>query len=260
MQILGKSGQIGSSINRIVLQKTLMRNSDVLILANGSANSDLSDDLVEEEFKRFIESLEIVRSLSFSKLVLLSSGGSVYGPGSTEPIFESMAIAPKTPYGVLKVRCEDFVTEIANECQAKLMVLRISNVYSTLERGIFGALARSIFSNSPFVLKVNPRSQKQYGMVEDYAQLIVDLAGNDSIWETIDVKTVFNIYSPYIHSIQDIIDMFCFTFNRSLQIDYREGYENLFDTVILKTNNMTVEKKIRENSWTKIDNFLKRFR
>jgi nucleoside-diphosphate-sugar epimerase len=74
-----------------------------LIVAAGASNSRLSEGEVSNELKRFHSFVEKCEFSKYSRVVFISSGGSVYGEDFSQMIYEETSENPQTPYGRLKI-------------------------------------------------------------------------------------------------------------------------------------------------------------
>jgi len=85
-----------------------------------------------------------------SKLVYLSSGGTIYGPDVKVPTPESAPCDPVTIYGVSKLTSEKILSVYAKQCGLNYVVLRVSNPYGPWQwgrkgQGVIGAwMARAL--------------------------------------------------------------------------------------------------------------------
>ncbi len=81
---------------------------------------------------------EVVSSLPIRKLVLVSSGGTVYGKSRNEPITEDHSTNPISPYGITKLAIEKYAM-MFNELKALPVVcVRPANAYGEGQRPFVG--------------------------------------------------------------------------------------------------------------------------
>ncbi|MFQ6015075.1 MAG: NAD-dependent epimerase/dehydratase family protein [Anaerolineae bacterium] len=63
------------------------------------------------------------------KRVVLASSGAVYGEQEAQPIPETAAVRPQTPYAVSKVASEYYVLALGALCGIEVVILRVFNAY-----------------------------------------------------------------------------------------------------------------------------------
>jgi UDP-glucose 4-epimerase len=63
------------------------------------------------------------------KRVVLASSGAIYGEQPQQPVAESMAVNPQTPYAVSKLASEQYVLAIGGLWKIETVILRIFNAY-----------------------------------------------------------------------------------------------------------------------------------
>lgn len=90
-------------------------------------------EYADVELAEFTETLGVLADLPEKRLIVLSSGGTVYG-NSPSPHDESAPLAPVSVYGELKVRIEERLKEL----QPHATILRLSNVYGPGQLGVGG--------------------------------------------------------------------------------------------------------------------------
>ncbi|MGA7219234.1 MAG: NAD-dependent epimerase/dehydratase family protein [Candidatus Sulfotelmatobacter sp.] len=113
------------------------------------------------------------------KIVLLSSGGSVYGNPVSLPVPETHPCRPIGPYGLSKKRLEDCLRQnIERTPGLSGVVLRSANIYGAywLEmgaRGCIGAFSRSLLAGDPVTLIAGGKALRDFVHVSDVNCAIV---------------------------------------------------------------------------------------
>lgn len=141
-----------------------------------------------------------------AKVVLLSSGGTVYGQALTVPIRADHPLAPISSYGLSKVAVENCASYFARTAGLNCIILRPSNAYGPgqipLRGQGFVATAIAIIINGGTVhVFGRPGTVRDYVFVDDIAKAIV-LAldkGEDS--------AVYNVGSGTGLSNDDVLDL-----------------------------------------------------
>jgi nucleoside-diphosphate-sugar epimerase len=210
--VVGARGQLGSSLIKILgpkglaLDRSALRLNSVksMIWAAGRVSNLCTDLEAEYELNGLKSVLESADFSPVSRIVLLSSGGTVYGNHSHLPITESDALRPETAYARLKVKIEEEFKNLCMNREISLIILRIANVFSSRGKGLINLLINQKVAGNFFELYVNSHSRKQYGHSDDYASLIVRYATEIP---HIQNPQTFNLYSPNSYSVEEIISI-----------------------------------------------------
>ena len=174
--VAGARGQLGSSLMKVLGPTGLaldranlsMNSIDSMIWAAGSVSNRCTESEAEYELSSVQRVLASADFSPVSRIVLLSSGGTVYGNNGNQVKRENDDLRPETAYARLKVKIEQ---EFENLC---------------FNRGI----------------SVNPESRKQYGHSDDYANLIVRYLKEIPKDQ---IPKIFNLYAPNSYSVQEIL-------------------------------------------------------
>jgi len=265
VEVIGSSGQIGSGLLRAFSTPEFQQRSKfevpkTLIIAAGCSNSSIQSVEIETEFLRFERLLRNIPLRNFSQIVLISSGGSIYGRDFSIPIMENCPTRPTTPYGILKLRCEELVINRVSELGLKLLVLRLANVYSDKLKGIIGSIIRHHRYGNDFELRSRLESTKQYGHLEDYLCVIRDILLESHFWINPNNIVILNVYSPIKYSIQEILSM-----TESIlgsKIEFRIENDLLLprETIELTTLYPHLDFLIGRHNWTTMNHFISSLR
>lgn len=123
------------------------------------------------------------------KLVLVSSGGTVYGEAQTLPITEAHQTKPISPYGVTKLTLENYAYLYASTHGLKFVCVRPANGYGVGQRPFVGqgfvstALA-SVLRGQPIKIFGEHGTVRDYIYVSDLASGIVHALLYGSLSET----------------------------------------------------------------------------
>ena len=132
--------------------------------------------------------------------VLLLSSGAVYGLATVLPTPETAAIAPVSPYGVHKRRCE----ELCEQSGAACVVVRLFSVYGPgLRKQLLWDACSKARAGEP-VFGGTGDEQRDWLHVEDAAALIVRAAEEASVR-----VPVFNGGSGVGVSVRDVVGQIC---------------------------------------------------
>ena len=112
------------------------------------------------------------------KLVLVSSGGAVYGEAVELPIRETHRTKPISPYGVTKLTLEDYAYLYAATRGLKFVCVRPSNAYGVGQRpfvgqGFIATAIASAFRGIPIIIFGQRGTIRDYLYVSDLASGIL---------------------------------------------------------------------------------------
>lgn len=155
-----------------------------------------------------------------SKLVLVSSGGTVYGEANELPIHETHRTKPISPYGVTKLTLENYAYLYAATHGLKFVCVRPANAYGVGQMPFVG----QGFVSTAMASAIRGLSIKifgKYGTVRDYlyvsdvASGIVSALEHGQLTETYNLGSgvglsnlaVIEKFEPLLHEIGCVIDV-----------------------------------------------------
>ena len=154
----------------------------VIIWAAGAVSPTVAaarPDVVEVELAEFRNAVNAVQRLdSPPRMLLLSSGGTVYGPPASAPYVESDAPSPSNKYGEYKLAEERIVLDAI----ADSVVLRVSNAYGPGQRGargqgVLAVWMRSLLAGEPIRIHGSGAVARDYVYVDDVAEAVAAAVG-----------------------------------------------------------------------------------
>jgi nucleoside-diphosphate-sugar epimerase len=211
--VVGSQGQLGSHLNFILRERSipisrkgfLSETPKTIIWAAGNANSRSSAAGAEREFKEFLTTLSQINFSKVEHVVVISSGGTVYGVHREGLVLESDGLDTRTPYSQLKFKIEEEFERLSIKYNFSLSILRLANVYSLRGKGLISSLMGTSDTRMPLMLLANPDSRKQYGHTIDYAQAIIGYIEN--VQQIAKIRRVLNLFSPHSYSIGEILSI-----------------------------------------------------
>ena len=159
-------------------------------------------DLVAEDERRLLEFLHALARRALSpRVVLLSSGGTVYGEHGA-PFAESTPTRPATAYGRAKVRLE----RILAENTPLPTVVRISNAYGPGQRpapgqGVIAHWLRAAAAGSPVTVYGSLGTARDYVAVRDV------VAALERVHEHTGPLPVVNVGSGRATTLAEVLDV-----------------------------------------------------
>ena len=126
----------------------------------------------------------------FTKVILLSSGGTIYGDEGTNPKTEMMSPHPISAYGLGKLMAEDALRFVARTTGLRFATLRVSNALGRWQtnqaQGVVGVALRAARDGVPVKLYGGGVQVRDFVDADDVAEAIyaasIDDAHPDEIW------------------------------------------------------------------------------
>jgi len=177
------------------------------------------------------------------KLVLVSSGGTVYGDALELPISEKHTTKPISPYGVTKLTLENYANLYAATHGLKFVCVRPANAYGVGQRpfvgqGFVSTAIASALCGMPIKIFGQSGTMRDYIYVSDLASGICSALLQGRLSET------YNLGSGVGLSNVDVIDAFkSFLIKNNLPIKIENLPERSFDVMvnILDSSKLQIE-------------------
>lgn len=211
---------------------------------------------MSKEFKRFFNCTQQWKLDKYPRVILISSGGSVYGEDFSKTVFEDQLTDPKTPYGKLKLGAEELIKEYSRIYDFQLVIARLANVYSSQLNGIIGAILSSLESSLGFKLQSRIDSTKQYGHVDDYSKVLFDLILSHSFWTEASQVNTINIFPTFSYSIQDLVSICERFLSKELRYDLNSREDLKRNSIFLGTRNEHFANLTSALNWRSVETFL----
>lgn len=180
------------------------------------------------------------------KLVLVSSGGTVYGDALELPITERHTTKPISPYGVTKLTLENYANLYAATHGLKFVCVRPANAYGIGQRpfvgqGFVSTAIASALGGIPIKIFGKSGTMRDYIYVSDLASGICSALIQGRLYET------YNISSGIGLSNIDVINTFnSFLLKMNLPVQIENLPERSFD---VKVNILDSSKLQLETGW-----------
>jgi UDP-glucose 4-epimerase len=122
--------------------------------------------------------LEESMAAKVRRLLIVSSGGTVYGRSRSLPIDEAHPTAPISPYGITKLTIDHYALMFHHTCGLPVVVVRPANAYGVMQRarsgqGFLAAAIDSIVSGRTIEIYGHEGSIRDYIHVDDVARGII---------------------------------------------------------------------------------------
>jgi UDP-glucose 4-epimerase len=222
----------------------LKRSRAIVYLAGrtvpASNTEDPATELKESVAPAFNLFLRVSRINPRSKLVMLSSGGTVYGRVRAERVKEDHPLRPISPYGLGKVMTEQALAFCAAWRGQRYAVLRASNPvgrwHSNERQGLVPAVLRSIRSGAPLTIYGDGSTLRDYIDADDLADAILRVALDGDRFDD-----TWNVGSGRGISVMEVIETVATVAGRQPTMEFRPRRSVDVDRIVLDCS------KIRED-------------
>jgi len=119
--------------------------------------------------------LEALQEFPASRLMYISSGGSLYGDAE-KPMTEEAPLRPRSYHAAGKIAAEYFVRAWAHQYSGTAIILRPSNIYGPGQKpgfgfGVIPTALHCVLEGAPFMMLGDGRSIRDYLYIEDFIEL-----------------------------------------------------------------------------------------
>jgi UDP-glucose 4-epimerase len=149
--------------------------------------------------------LQQMRDVGVSRLVFLSSGGTVYGNAKSIPIAEEHERNPVSSYGIVKVAIENYIAMFSSQYGLKSLVLRVSNPYGPRQghlgvQGVIPTFFQRIITGDEIRIWGDGSNVRDYLYITDLVSFITKSISQD-------LTGVFNVGSGQGVSLRDVLSL-----------------------------------------------------
>ncbi len=167
---------------------------------------------------RFFESL----AHSNTRVIFISSGGTIYGKPATIPVPETAPNWPQTAYGVGKMVVERYLALYHRLYGLDYRILRVANPYGPYQiarrgQGAIAAFVEHALKNEPISIWGDGSVIRDYVYVDDAVEAMLSAARTDS------TQRLFNIGSGAGVSLRELVDTIGRLLQRELTVSYEAG-------------------------------------
>ncbi len=125
--------------------------------------------------------LDVMRETSTRRLVIVSSGGTVYGATKLHPTPESYPARPASLHGLHSLTIEKYTEYFAEHHDFDIVILRLANPYGPRQharkgQGVIAAWSEALFRDESLVMYGDPTTRRDFVFVSD-AVAAIALAG-----------------------------------------------------------------------------------
>ena len=187
----------------------VIKGKDIIYHALSTVNPGNSNQKYMMGYGRdFIQTVRLFDMLkeTDTKLIFLSSGGTVYGVQEKQPIDEDAPTRPINHYGNVKLCIENALRVFDIQAKSKMMIARISNPYGPGQDhnkgvGFIDAVIRKTLAGEPVEVWGDGEIVRDYIYIDDVCTLLGNLAEYEG------EETIFNISSAVGTSQNRILEI-----------------------------------------------------
>ncbi len=232
--------------DRLALEQTLESVDLVIHLASGSlpqSSNRFPHDDVEVNLLGALNLLEAARQNNVKQLIMISSGGTVYGVPNQSPISEDHPTDPICSYGITKLAIEKYVSLYRTIHGLNGIVLRLANPYGERQRldstqGVVPVFLGRALRHQRLEIWGDGTVVRDFLYISDAVEAILSAC----IYEG--SEYLFNIGSGTGLSLNELITLIEQEVGYSLEVSYQLA--RAFD---VPTNVLCIDKAKRELLW-----------
>lgn len=189
--------------------KSAIEDKDYIIHAISTINPGNSNECYVRGYEKdFLQTVKLCNLLigRSTRLIFLSSGGTVYGHHEIQPINENVLPQPINHYGNIKLCMENTIRTFNYQMHIKMLIVRISNPYGPGQDfkkgvGFIDAVLKNAISGEPVMVWGDGKNVRDYIYIEDVCKMITSLMEYSGEYDT------FNISSGIGVSQNDVIEI-----------------------------------------------------
>jgi UDP-glucose 4-epimerase len=169
------------------------------------------------------------------RIVFLSSGGTVYGRPTLDPIPENHSLHPVCSYGIVKVAIENYLFMYQELYGLKPVILRASNPYGERQghlgvQGVIGTFLNKTLNNERVEIWGDGSVVRDFIYVGDLAQMCLKAIESE-------IYGVFNVGSGEGISVSEVLECIVSVSGVSLQVEYKPARDFDIARVVLDITN-----------------------
>ncbi len=191
----------------------VLENAEYVVHAISTVTPAKSNELpikdVEENLIGSLRLIHLCIAKGVKRLIVLSSGGTVYGPDVAVPTQEDATNHPLCSYGVVKLAVEKYLAIYRHQGLLDSVVLRVANPYGPYQQpkgqGVIAATVQKILLSQPAEIWGDGTVTRDYIYIDDVVDAIMAAARLDDD----SAPRLYNIGSGIGRTINEVIDSLC---------------------------------------------------
>jgi len=204
----GCSWVSGDFLNQAALAAAL-EGAEVVVHAVGTVTPAKSNEFpimdIEENLIGTLRLINLCIEKGVKRLIVLSSGGTVYGSEVSVPTPENAANEPLCSYGIVKIAVEKYLAIYRRQGLLDSVVLRVANPFGPYQlpkgQGLMAAAMQKILMGQPFEIWGDGTVTRDYIYIDDVVDAILAAAKLTDP----NAPRLYNIGSGVGRSINEVI-------------------------------------------------------
>jgi UDP-glucose 4-epimerase len=199
---------VGDYGNKDILRKALTGADAVINLSYASVPTTSIADPIQDILSNLpaaVGLFQTVGEYAIKRIIMISSGGTVYGSAQRLPITEDHATDPISPYGVTKLAIEKYGNMFHKLKELPVVIVRPANAFGERQnpfvgQGFIAASMAAILSRKAITLYGDKGTIRDYIHVEDVANGILAALDHGR------VGAIYNLGSGEGRSNREVLD------------------------------------------------------
>lgn len=205
---------------------------------------------IDKNLVPFIHFMDCISLLKVKKVVFLSSAGTVYGV-SDKPLRENSDKTPFSPYGILKLTMENFLSYYQIKYGIHHDIFRVSNAFGEGQNtskglGIINTFLEKIIQDQKVTVFGDGNNIRNYIYVKDLADILSLSVSND-----LTGSNTLNLSSHDTLSINELIETIAKVVPHKFEVVYKPA--RLSDNPVIKLDNQKLLKIYPNIQFTKLE-------
>lgn len=201
-------------------------NMDVVLhLVSFTLPKSSNDDLIYDVQTNLVATIQLLNAMvaqKISKIVFISSGGTVYGVPKYLPIDEKHPTDPLVSYGITKLAIEKYLLMFQSLYGIKANILRVANPFGQRQRvetaqGAVTTFLHRALQGQPIEIWGDGTATRDYIYISDVANAFANAVKYSGPY------SVFNISSGIGTSLNELVRILDNVLGRSIACRYLEG-------------------------------------
>ena len=214
-------------------------NSSSPALGNGRVVEDAATNVLPHI--SFVQSCVLSR---VSRIVFLSSGGTIYGAPHYLPLDEDHPTNPLVSYGTAKLMVEHYLRMLTRDSAVDHVILRVSNPFGPGQvlrkgQGLIASILERQAAGLPIIIYGDGETQRDYLYIDDLCHALT------AALEAPPMHQTFNIGTGHGHSTLEVIKEVEATLGSKFKIEFADDRPT-----DAKSNVLDCRKATRLLNWT----------
>lgn len=236
----------GDFLNRFDIEAAVSGADAVYHLVSATLPKSANDDPIFDVHNNLTATLQLLQACvlkGVSRLIFISSGGTVYGIPNYLPIDEHHRTEPYTSYGIVKLAIENYLRMFERLYGLTCFSLRVANPYGERQRvetaqGAVGVFLHKAMNSKTIEIWGDGSSTRDFLYVQDVAEAFARILNYDGL------ERVFNVSSGVGVSLNELIVLISDVLGRVPDVAYFP--ERRFD---IRTNVLSNRRAQDELQW-----------